>query len=64
MIEYWERVRFDCNKAVSWQKSFDHGKTWVDVEWWGGEIPFVRITWDGDDSVEMVRSIRTEEVAK
>jgi hypothetical protein len=37
----WERVRFDDGVAVSWEKSYDKGKTWQAIEHPFKSIPFV-----------------------
>lgn len=40
-IEIWERIWFSKNEAVKWEKSFDKGKTWEQVNWPGEKLPFV-----------------------
>jgi hypothetical protein len=42
-IEVWEKIDFIDSMAVGWQKSYDGGKTWTDVDWKGlyNHPPFV-----------------------
>jgi hypothetical protein len=40
-LEVWERIGFRKGEAVTWERSYDKGKTWQDVNWPGEKLPFV-----------------------
>lgn len=41
-IEIWERVGFSKGEAVTWERSFDRGKTWEPVNW-PSKPPFIGV---------------------
>lgn len=47
-IELWEKVSFDKNgHAIRWERSYDKGVTWKDVDHYFKVIPFVSINATG-----------------
>jgi len=43
MVEIWERVLFRGQEPVTWERSFDNGKTWQMVAWPFWRLPFVQV---------------------
>jgi hypothetical protein len=46
MVEVWDRVLFQKlfqnGEAVTWLRSYDLGRTWEPVVWYGPRLPFVQ----------------------
>lgn len=40
-IEMWERIHFMGQEPVAWERSWDQGKTWEPVHWFGDGFPFI-----------------------
>ena len=61
MIEIWERVKFLGWKAISWERSFDAGRTWEQVPWPLKDLPFVRcVFYDNADEVVTTKVMQQE----
>jgi hypothetical protein len=55
-ISVWERIRFKDGHAVTWERSYDEGKTWKPVEHHYEHPPFILFN-PSAEVQEMIRVI-------
>lgn len=61
MIEIWERIKFIGRDAISWERSFDAGRTWEPVLWPLKDLPFIRcVGYDNADEATTIRVMQQE----
>ena len=61
-IEMWERIGFKNGEAVTWERSYDEGKTWSNVEWYGDKLPFIFFgAWKEEVEYVQTRRVLMEE---